>query len=49
MELAAYFLTQLVVLSVRSTINSALGKKVPNLNVPVDRCSGQELEKEPSF
>ncbi|RVX23596.1 Retrovirus-related Pol polyprotein from transposon TNT 1-94 [Vitis vinifera] len=36
MELAAYFLTQLVVLSVKSTINSALGKKVPDLNVPVD-------------
>ena len=48
-ELAACFLTQLAVLSVRSTISSALGKKVPDLDVPVDRCSDPELENEPSF
>ena len=27
----------------------SFGKKVPDLDVPVDRCSGPELEKEPSF
>ena len=48
-ELVVCFLIQLVILSVRSTISSALGKEVPYLDVPVDRCSGQELEKEPEF